>query len=183
VACLRFRWLRFRPEPISLCTFGCGACEASLVDRHRDFARTFRGPEVLQLWSFTRFTSHYDVIANVLGAFIGTWVWRCFRRFRGSHVSVVVNRVWLIAGLGISVAILAIWTFPTRSSLLSDWEPDFSLMLGNETTNDRPGAEQFTALRSFAEPSWHLDSHQAPGRIPEFARFHGAAEISRFSTW
>lgn len=94
--------------------------------------------ETLQMWSVGRFTSHYDVMSNVLGALIGAWGWRRYGRRNGAQVKLAVNGFWLIVASVAAIAVLALWNFPSRSEALSNWDADFSLLFGNESTNDRP---------------------------------------------
>lgn len=94
--------------------------------------------EAMQVWSFERFSSPYDVLSNALGALIGAWAWRRFGLKRTVNTDVVVNGLWLTAALVVAVTLLVIWKLPARSPALSDWNTDFVLLLGNESTGDRP---------------------------------------------
>ena len=95
--------------------------------------------EITQAWSVERYASPIDLAANVGGAILGAFVSR--RRFANGYGGAVTwpitGRSLIAAALGI-VTILAAWGLPVRPSGLSDWDPEFPLLLGNETTGDRP---------------------------------------------
>jgi hypothetical protein len=93
--------------------------------------------ETVQLWSFERFSSPYDVIANVLGAAMASSAWRRFRGQSATQPFFLLKKTWLFAALVGSVAVLTIWNLPTRSAGIADWDASFNLMLGNESTGDR----------------------------------------------
>ncbi len=102
--------------------------------------------ELVQLWSFERFSSPYDVVANVLGAYGGMWLWR---RYRGSdHAAAIVVRAFSVVGCVLVSALLyAHWKLPVRSSEISGWDPSFRLLLGNERTGDRPWRGTISSMR------------------------------------
>ena len=95
--------------------------------------------EILQIWHFERFGSAFDVSANVLGTACGILLaQRLAQSGRGTPDLFSINqRLTAFAILGV-VMLLALWVAPARPSNLSNWNPDFELLLGNERTSDRP---------------------------------------------
>ena len=95
--------------------------------------------EILQIWHFERFGSAFDVVANVLGTACGILLARRLAQSgRGTFDLFSINqRLTAFAILGV-VMLLALWVAPARPSNLSNWNPDFELLLGNERTSDRP---------------------------------------------
>lgn len=94
--------------------------------------------ELVQVWSFDRFSSPYDVLGNVLGALLGASLWRLAHR-DGRDASRVEVRGWMaIAFALIAVLAAAIGLFPRDSSAIGEWDADYPVLLSNETTGDRP---------------------------------------------
>lgn len=93
--------------------------------------------EVLQMFSFMRFCSPYDVLCNGIGACIGAWTCRRIAPY-GRAATFIVSGMGLAAALVLSIAVLAIWRLPVARPQPADWNPNFPILLGNETTNDRP---------------------------------------------
>ena len=95
--------------------------------------------EVSQVWNIGRYSSPFDIAANTVGALLGALAWRhtgLRNTIRADTFPVSV--LWVaVAAVGIA-AILVTWGLPVRSSALSNWNPDFPLLLGNELTQDRP---------------------------------------------
>jgi len=101
--------------------------------------------ETAQIWQFDRFPSIYDVAANVLGAFASARAarryWKqplCFLPYGHAVVPVAI-----VAAL----ATLVVWRLPTQPSRIVDWDPEFSLLIGNEVTGDRPWVGTTRELR------------------------------------
>lgn len=95
--------------------------------------------EILQIWHFERFGSAFDVSANILGTACGTLLARrLVQSGRGIPDLFPINqRLTAFAILGV-VMLLALWVVPAQPTTLSNWNPDFELLLGNERTSDRP---------------------------------------------
>ncbi|MFZ3012600.1 MAG: VanZ family protein, partial [Nitrospira sp.] len=87
--------------------------------------------EILQIWHFERFGSAFDVLANVLGTACGILLARRLAQSgRGTPDLFSINqRLTAFAILGV-VMLLALWVAPARPSNLSNWNPDFELLLG-----------------------------------------------------
>lgn len=81
------------------------------------------GVETVQLWSFDRFASPYDVISNVLGALAGAQAWRRYApRSDAKSVTIKVTRTWIAVAAVAVVLLLALWNLPTRSSAIASWD-------------------------------------------------------------
>jgi hypothetical protein len=93
------------------------------------------GIEILQIWQAARFTSPWDVFSNVLGAVGGALVGR---RCVIDPTRIPVQRWAVVACSMAAVSLLFFWQLPTKSSVIAGWDEDFHLMLGNESTGDRP---------------------------------------------
>lgn len=105
--------------------------------------------EVVQLWSFERFSSPYDVLSNVLGACAGMWLWRRYRRKRdGAHV--VLGASAIAACVLASALTFAVWKVPRQASEIAGWDSSFRVLLGNESTGDRPWRGTIHAMRILA---------------------------------
>ncbi len=102
--------------------------------------------EVLQMWSFDRFSSPFDVIANTLGAMLGASAWARIAKGRDTGVHLAVNGLLLTCALTCALIVLVIWQLPVRSAAISGWDRGFSLLLGNESTNDRPWRGAISSL-------------------------------------
>ncbi len=95
--------------------------------------------EIMQIWHFERFGSAFDVLANVLGTGCGILLARrLVKSGRGiPDLFPIKQRLTAFAILG-AVMLLALWVVPAQPINLSNWNPDFELLLGNERTSDRP---------------------------------------------
>jgi len=95
--------------------------------------------ETFQMWCFERHSALFDVIANGLGVAIGLSV---------AHYMVKIRKItldqWPVNKfIGVSALIFFIFLLiaviqSTRQSSLARWDNSYSLLLGNETTSDRP---------------------------------------------
>lgn len=95
--------------------------------------------EILQIWHFERFGSAFDVLANILGTACGVLLARRLVRSGRSTPDLfpINQRLTAFAILGVAM-LLALWVVPAQPSNLSNWNPGFELLLGNERTSDRP---------------------------------------------
>lgn len=95
--------------------------------------------ETVQLWSFERYSSPYDVLSNVLGAFVGARAWRHIAGINDAErVTIKITHRWIAAAAIVTALLLTLWNLPTRSSAISSWNTQYPLLLGNERTGDRP---------------------------------------------
>jgi VanZ family protein len=103
--------------------------------------------ETLQIWYVERYGSGIDVLANVAGAGIGGLLAGGWLRRRGGapETFAVDRRTTAGAVVGI-LALLGGWSMSGPPSELSNWEPEFELLLGNERTADRPWQGEITSL-------------------------------------
>jgi hypothetical protein len=116
--------------------------------------------EILQIWHFERFGSAFDVLANVLGTACGVlFARRLAQSGRGTPDLFPINqRLTAFAILGV-VMLLALWVAPVRPSNLSNWNPDFELLLGNERTSDRPWRGTILELALVPAPLSGTEAH------------------------
>lgn len=102
--------------------------------------------ELSQMFMPTREGSWPDVLTNAIGGVVGLWLFRGQGRQILRFSSIIVNRVMTMlpprvlaigyAGYLVCVLITAI---PLQSlSHLSNWNPSYPLMLGNDATGNRP---------------------------------------------
>lgn len=97
--------------------------------------------ELTQVWSIGRYSSLVDVAANSLGAVIAAWACRragLHRTTTGPIRTGTVDLWWVAGAALVATTILAIWALPAGSSRLSNWNPGYQLLLGNEETGNRP---------------------------------------------
>lgn len=106
------------------------------------------GAELLQMWSYERYASPYDIVSNVLGAIIGAALWRRFGPRERANV-IRATRLWIVGALLVSFVVIVIWMFPARSAALTGWNAQYALALGNETTGDRPWRGTINELAFF----------------------------------
>lgn len=117
------------------------------------------GAETIQLWSFERYSSPYDVISNVLGALAGAQAWRRFASSRETNpVTLNVTRAWIAAALLAITLLLVLWNLPTRSSAISTWDTTYPLLLGNERTGDRAWRGTISTLTLLPSALTHAES-------------------------
>ena len=96
--------------------------------------------ETLQLFLPTRTSSVLDLLTNILGGFLGTVAFYFCKSFA---VKFLVKR-WLTKSRLIFIAIsyttlvFCLMFSLHRSNNLSNWDPTFPLLVGNESTGDRP---------------------------------------------
>jgi hypothetical protein len=117
--------------------------------------------ETAQLWSIGRFASPVDAAANTVGAMLGALAWRSagIRHAVAGYVN-GINGTHAAASAFCMTTILVIWGLPTRASHLSNWNPDFPMQLGNESTNDRPWSGEI--LQLILRPSMTPPSNAVP---------------------
>lgn len=94
--------------------------------------------ELLQIWSFGRYTSVFDVLANAGGAMLGWWLARGLSRFWKNPDRLSLNAFTAGAAALVVVLLFTVWTAPALPTNLETWARDFHLLLGNERTGDRP---------------------------------------------
>jgi hypothetical protein len=104
------------------------------------------GAELIQMWSFERYSSPYDVVANVLGSLAGAWVWRR-RGVACDSAQIVLTGFSMFGCLVIALLMFAIWKLPLYRAELRNWDPSFRVLLGNETTANRPWKGTIADLR------------------------------------
>jgi VanZ family protein len=100
--------------------------------------------ETLQIWTFGRFSSPFDVLANVCGAAVGAAAARLVSSRMLPVDSVALERLTIPAI--VIAAGVAVSTIPVTANNLSDWNLDFELLLGNERTGDRPWEGTISSL-------------------------------------
>ena len=128
--------------------------------------------EVAQLWMINRDPSPVDVAANAAGALVGAIAWQ--RAGLGAALETCTPRLGIttLAGLAIlATSVLLAWGLPVQSSALSNWNPDYPLQLGNESTHDRPwsGVIEGLLLRPAATPLQQLTGSDAAESVIEVA--------------
>lgn len=117
------------------------------------------GAETIQLWSFERYSSPYDVISNVLGAFAGAHVWRRISHPNGANpVTLKITRTWIAVAAITAVVLIAMWNLPTRSSAIASWDTAYPLQLGNERTGDRPWHGTISSLTLLPSALSHAEA-------------------------
>ena len=110
--------------------------------------------EVAQIWMINRDPSPFDVAANAGGALAGAVAWRhagLGAVHGASTPRLSITALTVLAVLAASI--LLAWGLPVQSPALSNWNPDYSLQLGNEATQNRPwrGMIQRLVLRPSAK--------------------------------
>lgn len=97
------------------------------------------GIEFSQYWNSDRHPSPGDVVTNAAGAVLAA-AW--FRRRRDTGEPgperFAVGRRGLVAAGTLFVGLIALGQVPAEPVALADWDPEYPLLLGNETTGDRP---------------------------------------------
>lgn len=116
--------------------------------------------EIMQIWHFERFASAVDVLANILGTACGILMARqLVQSGHGPPELLPINqRLTAFAILGV-VMLLALWIVPAHSTNLSNWNPDFELLLGNERTSDRPWKGTLSELALVPAPLSSSEVH------------------------
>lgn len=104
--------------------------------------------ELLQVLSFGRSPSAFDLIANTAGSGFGVAVarWRVACKAEARPHRIILNAFTTGTALVLAIGLLLVWAFPVASSDLSNWESDYALLLGNETSGDRPWRGVLSAL-------------------------------------
>lgn len=138
--------------------------------------------EIFQVWQIGRYASPVDVLANVVGALAGAMGWRWLVRQGISPPNDLPVGGPALAMAAMAVVGLAMnWMLPARAPSLTDWNPGYALLLGNELTGDRPwsGTIRELALVPGAPPGKQLlaPDHGLPSgaayRLPQPVRLDG----------
>jgi VanZ family protein len=103
--------------------------------------------ELLQGWFFERHVSAFDMLANTCGCVLGAVLAQHPRAYRLTGIGEVpVNRFMTVAAALMAFVLIALLAFPVKRSDLSNWNPEFAMLLGNEQTGDRPWRGEIPAL-------------------------------------
>lgn len=104
------------------------------------------------MFYFARQAAVFDVLANTLGIACVAIV---ARRFGGQQhrkpAFQISGRLAAAAAIGAAVLIAA-WAWPAPRSTIANWDRGFELLLGNETTSDRPWRGTIEALALVPQP-------------------------------
>jgi VanZ family protein len=110
--------------------------------------------EVLQIWFVGRYAEVFDIIANVSGLSAGFWASRQVAPDRRRELALPPVGIGACLSCALGAAVLAVLWGDVRSrSDFSNWSPDYSLLVGNEATGDRPWRGRLDVLGIFAESS------------------------------
>jgi len=130
--------------------------------------------EFLQAFLVSRDSSLVDVLANTMGAWIGVMTDRRLGTMieaRFSEVRTATSATRLAAAVGsfLLVALLISGSLQGRTRL-SNWNPDYPLLIGNELTGDRPWRGRVFALditdAATPGPAVHRFSNGSPLALP-----------------
>ncbi|MBM4131537.1 hypothetical protein FJ250_11025 [bacterium] len=137
--------------------------------------------EISQGWNSDRHPSPGDVAANAAGALLAAaWVRRRRRAARPVDPErFAVGRRGLIATGALLAGLVALGQAPAKSVTLADWDPQYALLLGNETTGDRPWRG---TLESLAVLPARLSAGQLRAASRHPARVAGLACVTHTST-
>jgi hypothetical protein len=80
----------------------------------------------------------FDVLANVVGCVLAALVARRFASEQSYPLTVAVGTWTAVALAAFSTCVLILWAQPLPSTSLANWQIDYPILLGNETTGDRP---------------------------------------------
>jgi hypothetical protein len=94
--------------------------------------------ECSQIWSVDRFPSVFDVLANVIGCVLAALVTRRLASAQSYLPTLAVGTSGVVALAVFSTCVLILWAQPLPSTSLANWRIDYPILLGNETTGDRP---------------------------------------------
>lgn len=95
--------------------------------------------ELSQAWSFGRYPSIYDVMANAAGGVIGAMIARALAsRGIAAASSIRVNGLVIAACVAGAVLPPLLWVGHRASNPLMTWDAGYELLLANEYTGDRP---------------------------------------------
>lgn len=119
--------------------------------------------EISQLWSVGRSASLLDVASNTLGAGAAALIASRFSdRFQETRSIVRVRTTQVALAALVLIGVFAAWAVPVTSAELSNWDPSYSLLLGNEQTSDRPWRGSVSELRLLS-PSPGADNFERRG--------------------
>lgn len=131
--------------------------------------------EILQIWFVGRQPSIPDVAANSLGAVAGAALagllrggvasadpytgTRAGHPGRGKSLPFVLVGGWIaLAAAGAAIAIGTAMLWRSHQADLSNWDPSYELLLGNEVTADRPWRGRLSAVALVPEAISHDDA-------------------------
>lgn len=137
--------------------------------------------EISQGWNSDRHPSPGDVATNAAGALLAAaWV---RRRRRAAGVldpeRFAVGRRGLVATVALLAGLVALGQAPAKSVAVADWDPQYALLLGNETSGDRPWRG---TLESLAVLPARLSAGQLRAASRNPARVMGLACVTQAST-
>ena len=119
--------------------------------------------EWLQAYLPFRDSSLTDVLSNIAGSVVGALAHQKWRRHATRLLRAAPAAVLAGAILALTITALSLSALLQRQTRLSNWSPDYPLLVGNEETGDRPwrgrvfffrftdGATPRTALSRFAD--------------------------------
>lgn len=97
------------------------------------------GIEFSQYWNSDRHPSPGDVATNAAGAVLAAaWLRRRRAGREPGPARLAVGRRGMVAVATLLVGLVAVGHVPAGPVGLADWDPEYPLLLGNETTGDRP---------------------------------------------
>lgn len=103
--------------------------------------------ETVQLFMPDRVPSLADVAANALGALLGYALYRAWEMGIGRALDRYATRRNLLAGLALYIIGVGLLTaFLYRSVRLSNWDPSFPLVVGNEAVGKRQWSGRIESL-------------------------------------
>ncbi len=110
--------------------------------------------EIVQLFLPTRFSGFNDVIANAIGALLGYSLFRLFRDgLFGSLLAVAKNgpaylslKALTVAFVGYFLIVCLVTSVLATAGSLDRWDENYTLLVGNEHTGDRPWNGTITEL-------------------------------------
>lgn len=147
--------------------------------------------ETVQQWYVSRHAAPWDVLANTLGTLCGiALAYGAQNTVRHRRPDVVLGRraAW-VAGGGAALLLL-LSHLPRQPADFSNWEKGFGLLIGNETTDDRPWRGAITELTltpALLPPDrWHIATTNALTVRDVYSNGEGVApwsseEVRRFA--
>lgn len=122
------------------------------------------GIEVMQIYLPSRITSLYDILSNTLGAVLGEIIFSQYGSFIVLHAEKGGKRLagfftakMLFISILIYMGLFLLFSSTLyRAASLETWNPDYSLLVGNEKSGDRPWdgiVRKFAVLDSAMPPN------------------------------